>query len=192
MGRRGLRWGGLVLLVVVSLGCVSAVPAAAHGRLGVGDSIMLSAEPGLAAHHVHVNAVVGRQFHQGLLLLRRLAARGSLPSVIIVHLGTNGPIDSSACDAVTRLAGTSRRVFLVTIWVPRPWEASNNAIIDACAAAEPRVNVIRWFDRVAGHPRWLAGDGYHLTPLGRRSYAAVVIGAVRGVLRVINARRSDA
>lgn len=192
MGGRGVRWGGLVLLVVVTSGWVSAVPASAHRRLGVGDSIMLSAEDDLLAHHVHVNAVVGRQFDEGLLFLKRLAARDSLPSVIIVHLGTNGPIDPSACDAVTRLAGTSRRVFLLTLWVPRPWEVPNNAIIDACAGTEPRVNVIRWHDRSVGHPGWFAGDGYHLTPLGQRSYAAIVVGAVRGVLGVINARRAAA
>jgi hypothetical protein len=179
----------IVLLLAIGLAGLLAAPdsaAAPKGRYGVGDSIMRSAADDLARYHVRVNAEVGRRFDEGLRILKRRAARGTLHRLVIVHLGTNGPIDPDACDAIARVAGTSHRVFLVTVRVPRPWQALNNAFLNSCALLHARVYVIRWYAFSAGHPRWFADDGYHLTPLGRASYAEFIDARVRGIMRSVN------
>jgi hypothetical protein len=179
-----------LLLAVLFAGLVAAPGAAApSGRLGVGDSIMLSAADELASHRVPVNAEAGRRFADGLRVMKGLAARGTLPRLVIVHLGTNGLIGPGACDAVVTLAGTSRRVFLVTVRVPRPWQGRNNALLAACAFEHPRVHVLHWYVFSRGHPPWFGGDGYHLTPLGQGAYAAFIDAGVGRIMQAI-ARRA--
>jgi lysophospholipase L1-like esterase len=182
--------GRIILLLAVGLAGLVAAPGAAapRGRFGVGDSIMLSASDELARYRVHVNAEVGRQFDEGLRVLKARAARGTLPRLVIVHLGTNGPVGADACDAVAVVAGTSHRVFLVTVRVPRPWQDRNNATFNACALLYARVHVLHWYAFSGRHPDWFADDGYHLTPLGQTAYAEFVDAGVQRIMRVI-ARR---
>jgi hypothetical protein len=177
----------IVALAVAGLSLTGG-PAASRipeGRLGVGDSIMLSAEDELAAFDVDVRAKVGRQFDEGLARIRSLDANGFLPKRVIVHLGTNGPIDPADCDALADIVGPSRRLFLVTIRVPRSWMKPNNATIRSCAEAHERVYLIRWSMVSGRHPEWFADDGYHLNADGQDRYARYLDAQVDAVLAAI-------
>jgi hypothetical protein len=189
-GSPRIRWLIVVLFAVGSAGLVAEAAGAAvpRGRFGVGDSIMLSAAAELAQYRVHVNAKFGRQFAGGLRVMKARAARNTLRRIVIVHLGNNGPIAADACDALADLAGTSHRMFLVTIRVPKRWQDRNNALLNACALLYARLYPIRWYAFSAGHPRWFADDGYHLTPLGQGKYAEFIDARVRRVMRGIGRR----
>jgi hypothetical protein len=155
----------------------SASPALAgipQGRYAIGDSVMLGAREALIARGFRVNAVVSRQFRDGPPLVRKLAAGGHLPVDVIVHLGTNGSLDGADCDALVRAAGSGRHVFLVTIKVPRPYRDANNARLRACAHRHDNASVIDWYTFSRFHTAWFYEDGYHLTPIGRREYAAFI------------------
>jgi lysophospholipase L1-like esterase len=178
-------WVRVVLVLAVA--SLAAWPSSAsaripHGRLGVGDSIMLSASDELAAYEIPVAAKVGRQFSEGLRIVRARAKKGTLPKLVIVHLGTNGWIDPADCEALVAAAGRHRRVFLVTIRVPRDWMEPNNQTLQVCAEAHAKVHLIGWA-RVSGrHPEWFAEDGYHLNPLGQDEYAAYLDARVDAIL----------
>jgi hypothetical protein len=162
----------LVAGLILPATTVSArIPA---GRLGVGDSIMLSAEGELRSFEVDVRAKVGRQFGQGLARLRSLEINGLLPRRVIVHLGTNGPIDPADCEAVPEVVGPNRQLFLVTVRVPRSWMAKNNATLRSCVEANEHTRLIRWAMVSGWHPEWFADDGYHLNALGQQRYASYV------------------
>lgn len=190
-----MRRVGRLLIGTVALGVLLApAPGAARvpqGRLGVGDSIMLSSKDELAAVDIAIRAEVGRQFDEGLRVVRRLAAKGVLPKRVIVHLGTNGWIDPADCDTLVDLVGKSRRVFLVTVRVPRDWMQPNNATIRSCAAMHERAHLIRWSTVSGRHPEWFADDGYHLNADGQRVFARFVdreVDAVLAALRTGTAR----
>jgi hypothetical protein len=151
--------------------------------MGVGDSIMLSSQDELAEYDVDVRAKVGRQFDEGLARVRSLDAKGLLPKRVIVHLGTNGPIEPADCDALAWISGPRRQLFLVTVRVPRDWMEPNNATLRSCAHAHERTHLIRWGVVSGRHPEWFADDGYHLNALGQRRYAAYLDRAVRAALR---------
>ena len=177
--------------LVFSLACLVPfalqLPAAAarpipKGRVGVGDSIMLSAKAELNAHDIHVHAKVGRQFSEGVAVVQRLKTDGILAKRLIVHLGTNGPIDPADCDTIVSIAGPLRRVFLVTNKVPRTWQDSNTDILNACASAYDNVWVIRWYAYSTGHPHWFADDRYHLSAEGLPIYADFIDSQVRKIL----------
>jgi hypothetical protein len=195
LGRRchqdmGLRRGILVVSIALASVIVASLPAGAaipKGRFGVGDSIMLSSSDELAPYGVGVDAEVGRQFSEGLPVVRRLVRREELPRNLIVHLGTNGYVQPEDCDKLVALA-PGRRIFLTSIRVPRDWQDPNNDVLNACAARYDRVFMLRWAAESRNHPEWFASDGYHLNATGQQAYADLLYGDVREVLRALRRR----
>lgn len=180
----------LVMILLVSvLSLTEATAGPTPARFGVGDSIMRSADDELGAFGWRVNAEVGRRFSTGAALIVRKAERGTLPTRVIVHLGTNGPIDPDDCAAIIDAAARGRRLFLVTVRVPRSWQDANNEILRACAASSRRVHVIRWFAHSDRHDEWYADDGYHLNADGQTAYASYLEARVVEVLDAVRARR---
>ncbi|MGZ4125537.1 MAG: hypothetical protein ACXVQU_08295 [Actinomycetota bacterium] len=177
-----MRARGIFIAAVVITAMLPAASARATvpwGRYAIGDSVMLGARDQLVADGFRVNAVVSRQFRDGPLLVRQLAAGGHLPRDLIVHLGTNGLLEPADCDAIVRAAGPDRHVFLVTDKVPRPYRDPNNARLRACAHRHRNATVIDWYGDSRYHAAWFYPDGYHLTPPGRVAYAAFLDRSVR-------------
>lgn len=160
-------------LGAVSHGATAIAAEPPPGVMAIGDSVMLGARWLLRRDGVRVDARVSRQATSAPGIMRRMGAR--LPAVVIVHLGTNGTFPSSTCRDIVRTAGSGRRVYLLTIKVPRRWERTNNAAIRACARRYPDVvRVIDWNWAASRHRSWLYGDGFHLRPGGARGYAHVI------------------
>jgi hypothetical protein len=142
--------------------------------LAVGDSVMLGAASALRDQFpgIEIDAIVGRQFDEGLAIIRAMGRADELPGTVIIHLGTNGPIGSDRCDALMEvLAG--RRVVLVNNHVPRGWEAGNNALLESCAERHEAA-LVDWHTDATG----LAPDGYHMGAAGAGPYAALIAGAL--------------
>jgi lysophospholipase L1-like esterase len=76
--------------------------------------------------------------------------------------------------------GPQRRVFLITVKVPRPWERTNNRMLRRCAAAYPpdRVHIVDWNWAASRRPHWLYSDGYHLRPTGAKNFARILAEAL--------------
>ena len=176
---------GLVLLVPLG-GNAAADPVTASPSsepngssiIAIGDSVMLGARWVMKKNGIAiVDARKSRQAAAGPALLRK---RGSkLPVNVVVHLGSNGTFTTQACEAMITAAGPTRRVFLLTLAVPRSWEARNNALIRDCVAAHPgRVFIIDWHAMAAKHPKWLYSDRIHLRPAGAKGYASMIEQAV--------------
>jgi hypothetical protein len=182
---RKFHLGVLVALGALLSAASSASASIPMGRFGVGDSIMLSSKDELTSYDIGVNAKVGRQFADGLRVVHRLVTAGTMPKRVIVHLGTNGWIDPTACSALVDEVGHSRRVFLVTIRVPRDWMRPNNELLRACDAAHERVHLIRWAMVSGRHPEWFADDGYHLNADGQAEYAGYLDEQVDAILAAL-------
>lgn len=167
-----------VSVVLVTILLLAVMPSVAHaaakGRYAIGDSVMLGAEPRLENRGFVVNASISRQVADGIELLRRKARNGSLRTNVVVHLGTNGTFSRSQCRAMRSAVGTSRRLFLVTVKVPRSWEEPNNRVIRRCAARYRNTHLVDWRKLVSRHSGLVEADGYHLTPRGARRYTALV------------------
>lgn len=151
----------------------------------VGDSVMSGAAAALARAlpGVRVDAEEGRQVREAFAVVRRLAAAGTLAPVVVLHTGSNGPIKRSELDALLGELADRRRVVLVDDHVPRAWEAPNEKVIAAAAAAHPNVVVARWNALASAHPDWLYDDGIHVRPEHQADYAALVAAAVTAPAR---------
>jgi hypothetical protein len=158
---------------------VSAPAKAKHDRYALGDSVMLGAKKDLKGLGFSiVDAKESRQAYDGPRLLRERGA--ALPTNVVVHLGTNGTFPLDVCKKIVQTAGLDRRVFFVTVKVPRSWQDGNNKVIRACDAsfAADRVHVIDWKGAATSHSKWFWDDHIHLRPSGATAFAELIDASV--------------
>lgn len=128
--------------------------------LVIGDSVLYEAVPGLARLGFQADAMVCRQFSQGLAMLQ--ARAGSLPHLVVLALGTNGSVTIGQIDAALAILGPNRLLALVTPHhgvVP-----SDIQVMYQARAQHPRqVTVLDWNALGNRHPSWFGSDGIHLT-----------------------------
>ena len=155
------------------------------GRVGaVGDSVMLSAATALqgAVPGVQIDAEVSRQVGVALWVLQSWQAGGQLGDAVVVHIGNNGVFTSEQFDALMQALAGVPRVFVLTVKVPRPWEAPNNAVIVEGIARYPNTRLIDWHAASVDHPEFFWDDGIHLRPEGAAVYAALVRSQIGGAV----------
>jgi hypothetical protein len=156
---------------------VAQAPVAAGGRVtAIGDSVMLGAASALrqTLGDVDVDATVSRQMAEVVGLAQAKRATGALGPVVVIHVGNNGGITAGQFDQLmTTLAG-ARRVVVLTLKVPRVWEAGNNAIIRAGVPRYSNAVLVDWQTASASRSDYFWADGIHLRPAGAQAYAALV------------------
>ena len=146
----------------------------------IGDSVMQGALDALKAAlpGADVDAKEGRQASVAFDIVNALAGSDHLGSDVVLHIGTNGTIQPSALDAVLARMG-SRRVVLLSVHVPRPWQDLNNRILTEAAHNHPNVHLVDWDTAASAHPEWLWPDGIHLRPEGAAAYRDLIEGALK-------------
>jgi peptidoglycan/LPS O-acetylase OafA/YrhL len=147
----------------------------------IGDSVMLAAAPQLRAAlpGSSIYALVSRQMSQGIQVARRLASSGELRPIVVVGLGTNGPITMAQVRALRAVAGPQRALVFVNTFVPRPWQPEVNGVLAAAARQYRGITLANWFIAIRNRTGLLWGDGVHPRPAGGLVYARMVAAAVR-------------
>lgn len=143
----------------------------------IGDSVMLGAAADLLdtlGDATTVDAVVSRSFADGAALIAGMAREGTLGDLVVVHLGTNGPVDGELFDTLMAGAQPAQRVLAVTVRVPRRWEDQVNGTLLDARQRWPQLEIVDWHGLADDQPELFVGDGIHLTAEGRQVYAAMV------------------
>ncbi|MDA2998868.1 MAG: acyltransferase family protein [Actinomycetota bacterium] len=147
--------------------------------LAIGDSVMLGAANILTERGITVDALKSRPFRQALEILNYVKSIGRLGEFVIIHLGTNGPVDQATLDEIMVPLKDVDIVLMVTAHVPtRKWQDSNNELIRAMPNAYGNVRVLDWFKVAEAHPEYLYGDKVHLNNQGQRTYADLIMQAI--------------
>ncbi len=148
--------------------------------LAFGESVMLQSATALAHDlgPVRVDAAVGRQIDQGIVLLEHREETGALAGTVIVQLGNNGPFYDGQFDEVMAALRDVPIVIWINVRVPREWEAHNNRIIASGVARYPNARMVDWNAATAGRPDLFWNDGYHPRPAGATLYADLVAAAI--------------
>jgi peptidoglycan/LPS O-acetylase OafA/YrhL len=151
----------------------------------IGDSVMLASAPELAEAlpDVYINAQVSRAMIAGILLVQQLRAEHRLRPILIVGLGTNGPITLYQIDQLRAAIGPHRWLLLVNVFEPRFWEGEVNSTIGAAVRRYPNVMLINWHNAIEHHQNLLWSDDIHPMPIGGTFYAKVVRKVVLRALR---------
>lgn len=156
----------------------TAAPPPIGGQVtAVGDSVIIDIQPNLEADipGVSVDGLVSRQFESGIAVVQADRGAGTLGSVLVIELGTNGTVTSDNVDAMMQAAAGVKRVVFVNVDVPRSWEASDNAVLAAGVARYPGVAVLAdWYSLSSPHPEWFMADQVHLNPTGASAMATLI------------------
>ncbi|TFD71839.1 acyltransferase family protein [Cryobacterium sp. Hb1] len=165
----------------------AVAPALAESPItAIGDSVMLASAPELQATFagMTVDASVSRGMYSADDILVALAAAGQLQPVVVIGLGTNGPITTDELTEILRILGPDRRLVLVNAYAERDWTAAVNARLADFAAGNRRVELANWHDAIAGRLDLLAGDHVHPGPTGGQLYADEVHAALERLAAV--------
>ncbi len=151
----------------------------------IGDSVMLASAEGLyqALPGVYVNAMVSRAMIAGVILVQQLQAEHRLRPILIVGLGTNGPITLEQINQLRAAIGPHRWLLLINTFVPRPWQDEVNWTIGLAVRRYPNVLLVNWHNAIEHHTNLLWSDGIHPMPIGGIFYAKVVRAVVIKALR---------
>jgi hypothetical protein len=130
---------------------------------------MLDVAPALTADipGIVVDAAVSRQWDAGIALAQQLRTEHALTAIIVIDLGTNGPVTAlQFTDMMDALTGASRVVF-VTVHLPLSysWSTSVNEILQAGVARYPQDRVADFNKLADQNPQWFGADGVHM-PIG--------------------------
>jgi hypothetical protein len=146
----------------------------------IGDSIMLGSKAEIEKRLGDniVDATVSRQFLDAPKLVSRLLAREDPPEVIIIGLGTNGPVQERHFEEVMEIAGTELLVAFINVHVPRKWEATSNRELAAGVERHDNAVLVDWYGATKGRNNLFAGDGFHPKQAGRVIMAELIASAI--------------
>lgn len=128
------------------------------------------AVPMLARRGYDANAMICRQFFQGVSMLQARRNAGTLPRVSLLALGANGPIAGTDVRRALRIVGRYRVLGLITS--PQA-SVSRNQMRRASRRYPDRVVLIDWAAYSAGKG-WFDGDGLHPSVTGARAFTRLV------------------
>lgn len=159
-------------------------PAPAPTVTAIGDSIMVSAAGALRDRlgpTAFIDAVMNRQFRDAAAVVRAMRDAGTLGSVVVVHLGTNGPVTPADIDAVVAEAPAAVPVLLVNVRAHTAWAASVNQVLAEAPARHPRLRLVDWYAVSEGRREWFQSDGTHFRTTsgpGANAYADLLVASV--------------
>ncbi|WP_296665684.1 acyltransferase family protein [Demequina sp.] len=138
-----------------------------------GDSVSLWSADVLKAElpGATVDAAINRS--PGNIMDAVLSAhrKGKLRPVVIMHMGTAGPVKESVLRSTLDTLEDRARVVLVDSTARFAYVQPSNELMKKVAADYDNVVFADWKGYVAGHDDWLE-DGLHLTDAGKPEFAA--------------------
>jgi peptidoglycan/LPS O-acetylase OafA/YrhL len=146
----------------------------------VGDSVMLASAPALRQAYpgMNIDAVVSRQMSALPSIVQALKDSGQLRAILVVGLGTNGPIARATLDQVHDLLGPNRQMVVINVEEPRSWEGEVNDTLSQFARDYENVELSDWYTAISPHISILAHDQIHPGPTGGRIYTAALQAAL--------------
>ena len=136
--------------------------------LVIGDSVMLGASDYIVKHfpETAVDAMTGRQAHQGLQVIQKLRQKYPNIEYMVIHLGTNGYIVESQFVQLLKALSDVKHVTVLNVYANRRWTSPNNQIIDRVTRHFDNVHLVDWNQMGQNNPQFFISDGVHPTSAG--------------------------
>ena len=147
----------------------------------IGDSVMLAAAPTLQTEFpgIYVDAQVSRSIYVAPAMVQALLDSGQLRPVLVLALGTNGPIDFGVLDQIRDIIGPKRQMVVVNVQAPRYWTDGVNTTLSAFALDYRNVEMANWHDTIQPSLNLLAGDQIHFGSAGAVIFSATIRDALQ-------------
>jgi hypothetical protein len=112
-------------------------------------------------------------------MVRSLIEHDRLRKVLVLALGTNGPIDRDVLEEIRDLIGPDRLMVVVNVQAPRYWTAGVNQTLSSFALYYRDVEMANWHDAIQGKLNLLAGDQIHFGSAGAEVFSATIRDALQ-------------
>ncbi|MDQ3886619.1 MAG: acyltransferase, partial [Actinomycetota bacterium] len=154
----------------------SSNPLVADRVTFIGDSVMIGAYGELkrALGEPAMYADVGMQAAGVIEIVQKHRAAGDLGDTVVIHIGSNGVFNEEQFDETMQMLKDARKVVVVNVKAPRPWEQPNNEMLAEGVQRYPNAVLLDWHAASAGRPELFVEDGIHLQPEGQRLYADMI------------------
>lgn len=130
---------------------------------------MLDCQPDLQTDipGINVQAEVSRQWDDGISLAQDLKAQGALGSIVIIDLGTNGPVTLEQFQQMMGVLTGASVVVFVTVHLPPSysWFQSVNNTLEQGVAMHRNARLANFNSLADENPEWFGSDGVHM-PIG--------------------------
>lgn len=148
--------------------------------LALGDSVLLAAAPALQERYpgIVIDATVSRQMAAAPALVASYMDADALRPVVVLALGTNGPIDRATLEEVRQMIGPKRELVVVNTQTPRGWTPAVNSELASFALVYRNVELANWYDAIQPYLHEMARDQVHFGPIGAGIFTATVSDAV--------------
>lgn len=144
----------------------------------VGDSVMVDASKNLQelVPNAYVDAKVGRQGSEAVPVIKDLKDKGHLSKIVVLNLGTNGPMTNKTVNEIISTIGSGHQIFWITPHVPsKSWEATVTHQIKHAAKKHSNVHVVDWNSQSADHSEWFADDNVHMNEKGNAQFTRLIV-----------------
>ena len=148
----------------------------------IGDSVMLAAAdevletfPGIV-----IDASVSRRMADAPALIQALIDADALRPILLLGLGTNGPVDEATLTQISAMVGPGTEIVLVNAQAPRDWIPGVNALLASYAQEFRNVELANWYDAIQPRLDVLSRDKIHAGgPIGGNIYAGAIRDAIQ-------------
>ncbi|CAN5292895.1 acyltransferase family protein [soil metagenome] len=156
-------------------------PVGGEQITAIGDSVMLAAAPTLQEVFpgIAIDAQVSRSIVVAPGMVQALLDAGQLRPVLLLALGTNGPIERDTLETIRNMIGPDRLMVVVNVQEPRSWEEEVNTTLSAFALYYRDVELANWHDAIQPSLHLLAGDQIHFGSAGAAVFAAAIKDALQ-------------
>ena len=113
-------------------------------------------------------------------IVRELSEGDGVRPIVVIGLGTNGPIAVETIDTVMSLVAPETLVVLVNVQAPRGWTPGVNDILSAYAQRKRNVELANWESAIQPQIGLLASDRIHP---GGPITGSIYAGAVRDAIQ---------
>lgn len=154
-----------------------------RGIVCIGDSVMLGSADALRKElpGCYIDAAVSRYVGEGVQVAEQLKANGKLGKIVLIHLGTNGPIAGyeryeKHTNKLLEVLGPDREIFWVNFYCPdTTWQDTNNAYLsNIICGYHSNVHLVNWYELVHDKPELLVADRIHPNNKGIKLYGELV------------------
>jgi peptidoglycan/LPS O-acetylase OafA/YrhL len=147
----------------------------------IGDSVLINPAPYLKKKfpNITIDAEVSRQMRHAQAIVTTLKKSNKLGEIVVIELGTNSPFPDKTLTSLIEAIGKDRKILLVNVRVPRPWESVVNKSLVVNSKKYSNTTVVDWYSTSANHNEYFVNDGVHLKPEGAKAYAAMIEKAIQ-------------
>ena len=122
---------------------------------------------------------MSRSIYVAPAIIRSLISKDKLREVLVLALGTNGPIDREVLDEIRELIGPDRQMVVVNVQAPRNWTPGVNTTLSSFALYYRDVELANWHDAIQPSLNLLAGDQIHFGSAGATVFSATIRDALQ-------------